>query len=92
MPPRDLPSRTVPPDTDTDARAQDSAGVGRGVGLGVSTILGAVLLIVPVIWAIAYLSQAGAAGLGGGFAILVAIVLLACIGAGFILLRGMLRS
>jgi hypothetical protein len=92
MPPGDLPARTVPPDSDTDARAQDSAGIGRGVGLGVSTVLGALLIAVPVIWAIAYLSQAGATGAGGGFAILVVIVLLACLGAGFILLRGMLRS
>jgi len=90
--PRDLPARTVPPDTDTDARAQDSAGAGRAVGLGFSTILGAVLILVPVIWAIAYLSQAGAAGLGGGFAILVGIVLLACLGAGFILLRGLFKT
>jgi hypothetical protein len=88
--PRDLPARTVPPDSDTDARAQDSAGAGRGVGLGVSTILGAVLILVPVIWAIAYLSQAGAAG--GGFAVLVGLVLLACLGAGFILLRGLFKT
>ena len=45
-----------------------------------------------VIWAIAYLSQAGAAGLGGGFAVIVVLVLLACLGAGFVLLRGLLRS
>jgi hypothetical protein len=92
MAPRDLPDRTVPPDTDTDARAQDSAGVGRGVGLGFSTILGALLIAIPVIWAIAYLSQAGAAGLGGGFAIIVVLVLLACVGAGFMLVRGLLRT
>ena len=92
MPPRDLPSRTVPDDSDVDARAQDSAGVGRGIGLGFSTVLGVVLIAVPVIWAIAYLSQAGAAGLGGGFAIIVVLVLLACIGAGFVLLRGLLRT
>ena len=92
MPSGDLPSRTVPRDADTDARAQDSAGSGRGVGLGFSTILGALLIAVPVIWGIAYLAQAGAAGLGGGFVILVALVLLACIGAGFLLLRGLLRT
>jgi hypothetical protein len=92
MPSGDLPSRTVPPNTDTDARAQDSTGVGRSVGLGFSTILGALLIAIPVIWAIAYLTQAGAAGVGGGFAILVALVLLACIGAGFLLLRGLLRT
>ncbi|HET6319913.1 MAG TPA: hypothetical protein VFG86_25930 [Chloroflexota bacterium] len=92
MPSGDLPSRTVPPDSDTDARAQDSAGVGRGVGLGFSTILGALLIAIPIIWAIAYLSQAGASGLGGGFVILVALVLLACIGAAFLLLRGLLRT
>jgi hypothetical protein len=92
MPSSDLPSRTVPRDSDVDARAQDSAGVGRGVGLGVSTVLGAVLIVVPIIWAVAYLSQAGAAGLGGGFAVLVVLVLLACIGAGFVLLRGMFRT
>lgn len=88
----DLPTRTVPPNTDTDARAQDSAGIGRGVGLGFSTILGALLIAIPVIWAIAFLSQAGTAGLGGGFAILVVLVLVACLGAGFVLLRGLLRT
>lgn len=92
MAPRDLPARTVPPDTDTDARAQDTAGAGRGVGLGVSTVLGAVLILIPLVWAVAYLSQAGASGLGGGFAILVGLVLLACVGAGFLLLRGLLRT
>jgi hypothetical protein len=88
----DLPIRTVPRDSDVDARAQDSAGAGRGIGLGVATVIGAFLIALPVIWAIGSLSQAGAAGLGGGFAVLVTLVLLACIGAGFVLMRGMLRS
>src|SRR5205809_520915 len=69
MPSSDLPTRTVPPDTDVDARAQDSSGKGRGIGLGFSTVIGALLIAIPVIWAIAYLSQAGSAGLGGGFAV-----------------------
>jgi hypothetical protein len=90
--PRDLPARTVPPDIDADARAQDSAGAGRSVGLGVSTVLGALLILVPLVWAVAYLTQAGASGIGGGFAILVGLVLLACLGAGFLLLRGLFRT
>ncbi len=92
VPPGDLPSRTVPRDSDADARSQDSAGAGRSIGLGFTTILGALLIAIPVIWAIAYLAQAGTAGAGGGFAILVVLVLLACIGAGVLLLRGLLRS
>jgi hypothetical protein len=76
----------------TEPRTQDSAGGGRGLGLGVTTILGALLVAVPVIWAIAYLFQAGTAGLGTGFVLLTAIVLLAVVCAGLLLLRGLLRS
>ena len=47
----------------TEPHEQDSAGAGRGVGLGLTTILGALLIAIPLIWAIAYLSQAGASGL-----------------------------
>jgi len=75
-----------------EPRDQDSAGGGRGVGLGITTILGAILVAVPVIWAIAYLMQAGAAGLGNGFVVLVGIVLLAVLGAGILLLRGLFRT
>lgn len=71
---------------------QDSAGGGRGVGLGISTILGALLILVPIVWAAFYLMQAGAAGLGGGFTFLVGVVLLAAIGFGVVLLRGMFKS
>ena len=75
-----------------EPRSQDSAGGGRGVGLSLTTILGALLIAVPVIWAGYYLAQAGASGLGGGLVVLVAIVMLACVGAGVLLLRGLLKT
>ncbi|MBV9543118.1 MAG: hypothetical protein JOY61_01925 [Chloroflexi bacterium] len=75
-----------------EPRTQDSAGAGRGVGLSVSTILGALLIAVPLIWGGYYISQAGAAGVGTGFTILVVVVVLACIGFGFVLLRGLFRT
>ena len=90
MPGPDLPVRTSKPDADADARKQDSAGAGRGVGLGISTLLGAILILVPVVWAVVYMAQAGTAGLG--FVFVTGIVLLGCVGFGFVLLRGMLRS
>lgn len=75
-----------------EPRSQDSAGHGRGVGLGVTTILGIVLVAVPVVWAVMYLMQASQTGLGTGFVFLVGIVLLACLGAGLVLLRGLLKT
>jgi hypothetical protein len=72
--------------------AQDTAHGGRGVGLGITTLLVALLIAVPVVWAGAYLMQAGAAGLGIGFVVLVGIVLLAVMGAGIVLLRGLFRT
>jgi hypothetical protein len=39
-----------------------------------------------------YLATASSAGLGGGFVFLVGIVLLACLGAGVVLLRGLFRT
>lgn len=75
-----------------EPRSQDSARGGRGVGLGVTTILGALLIAVPVVWAALYLMQASAAGLGSGFVLLVGIVLLAVVAAGIVLLRGLFRT
>jgi hypothetical protein len=75
-----------------EPRSQDSAGAGRGVGLGITTILGALLVAVPVVWAIAYLMQASASGLGGGFVTLTGVVLLLVLGAGVVLLRGLFRT
>ena len=75
-----------------EPQSQDSAGSGRGIGLGITTLLGALLVAVPVVWAIVYLMQAGASGLGGGFVLLVGVVLLGVLGAGFILVRGLLRT
>jgi hypothetical protein len=75
-----------------EPRSQDSAGAGRGAGLGLTTILGAILIAVPLIWAVFYLVQAGTSGLGNGFVLMVGIVLLACIGAGVLLLRGLFTT
>ena len=103
----DLPrSRTVGHGTDTDEdrawpggaqptsepHGQDSAGGGRGIGLGLTTIVGGLLIAVPLLWAITYLAQAGRAGLGTGFTFLVGVVLLLCLGAGVVLLRGLFRT
>jgi hypothetical protein len=103
---RDVPSGHIGHGTDTDEkpawaggteptgqpREQDSAGAGRGFGLGVSTIIGILLMAVPLIWAFVYLSQAGTTGLGSGFTFLVGVVLLAAIGVGFVLARGLFRT
>ena len=75
-----------------EPRSQDTAFGGRGIGLGITTILGALLVAVPVVWAIAYLVQAGTAGLGDGFVVLAGIVLLAVLGVGLLLLRGLFRA
>jgi len=75
-----------------EPRAQDSAGGGRGIGLGLTTVIGALLIAVPMIWTFTYLAQAGTSGLGTGFALLVGVVLLFCVGIGVILLRGLLRA
>jgi hypothetical protein len=75
-----------------EPRDQDSAGAGRGVGLGITTVVGLVLLGVPAIWAVAYVTQAGAAGLGNAVTILFVIVMLAVMGAGAVLIRGLFRS
>ena len=69
-----------------EPRSQDTAGGGRGVGLGFTTVLGVVLIAVPVIWAV------GSAGIGTGFVFLIGIVLLACLGAGVVLVRGLFRT
>ena len=75
-----------------EPRSQDTAGGGRGIGLGITTILGVVLIAVPVIWAVFYLAAAGSAGIGTGFVFLIGIVLLACLGAGVVLVRGLFRT
>ena len=90
MPSPDLPVRTSKPDADADARNQDSAGAGRAVGLGISSVLGVILILVPVVWAVVYMAQAGSAG--WGFVFVTGVVLLGCVGFGFVLVRGMLRS
>src|SRR5437667_373175 len=101
-----VPRQTVGHGTDTDEerawaggaeptgepRALDSAGVGRALGLGLTTILAGLLIAVPLIWAIAYLWHAGTSGLGGGFVSLVGVVLLVCVAAGLMLLRGLSRT
>ena len=74
-----------------EPRTQDTAGGGRRAGLGATTILGILLIAIPIIWAAAYLSQAGTAGLGG-FAVLVGVVLLAALLAGVLLLLGLFRA
>ena len=103
----DLPQpRAVGHGTDTDEErawpggaqptgephGQDSAGGGRGLGLGLTTIVGGLLIAAPLLWAITYLAQAGTAGLGTGFTFLVGVLLLFCLGAGVVLLRGLLRT
>jgi hypothetical protein len=102
----DVPAGRIGHGTDTDEepawsggaqptgepRDQDSAGAGRGIGLGLSTLIGVVLMAVPLIWAVAYLSRAGTAGLGSGFTFLVGVVLLAALGFGFVLARGLFRA
>jgi len=84
----DVPHRTVGHGTDTDEergvpggamptgepREQDSAHGGRLAGLGVTTIIGILLIAVPLIWAFTYFAQADTAGLGTGFTFLVGIV------------------
>jgi hypothetical protein len=75
-----------------EPREQDSAGGGRGIGLGLTTIVGGLLIAVPMLWAITYLAQAGNAGLGTGFTFLVGAVLLFCLGVGVVLVRGLFRT
>jgi hypothetical protein len=101
---REVLQETVGHGTDTDEdraslggaqptgepREQDSAGGGRGIGL--TTVLGALLIAVPLLWAFTYLAQAGTTGLGTGFALVVGAVLLFCITVGVILLRGLFRT
>lgn len=72
--------------------SQDSAGGGRGAGLTVATVLGILLIGVPLIWAVVYLMQSSAAGLGSGFTLLVGVVLLACIGVGAMLVSGLFTT
>lgn len=75
-----------------EPHSQDTAGGGRSIGLSLTTIVGAALIAVPVIWAGYYLMQVGSAGLGGGFVVLVGIVMLVCLGTGVMLLRGLLKT
>ena len=75
-----------------EPRSQDSTGSGRGVGLGITTILGILLIGVPVIWAAVYIAQAGTSGLTSGFTYLVGIVLLAAVGVGVVLVRGLFNA
>jgi hypothetical protein len=75
-----------------EPRSQDTARGGRGIGLGFTTILGIALIAVPLVWAAIYLAQAGIAGLGSGFVLLMAVVLLGCIAAGVLLVRGLFRT
>jgi hypothetical protein len=75
-----------------EPHGQDTAGGGRGVGLSLTTVLAAVLIAVPVAWAVLYLTQAASIGASGGFLILIAIVLAACMSVGWLLLRGMFRT
>jgi hypothetical protein len=75
-----------------EPRGQDTSGAGRGVGLGVTTILGILLIAVPVIWAAVYIAQAGTSGLTSGFTFLVGIVLLAAVGVGVVLVRGLFQA
>jgi hypothetical protein len=71
---------------------QDSSGGGRGAGLAVTTLVGAILIVVPLIWAAYYLATAGTAGLGTGLVLLVAVVLVACVATGVLLVRGLLKT
>ena len=75
-----------------EPRSQDSAGGGRGAGLTLTTVLGTLLIAVPLIWAVVYLVQSGVAGLGGGFTLLMAVVLLACVAVGAMLTRGLFTT
>ena len=75
-----------------EPRSQDTAGGGRRAGLGLSTVIGLLLVAVPIVWGAIYIAQAGAAGLGSGFTILVGVVVLAAVGAGAALLAGLFRT
>ena len=102
----DVPPRTVGHGTDTDEdrgalggamptgepHEQDSAHGGRGAGLSLTTVAGALLMAVPLLWAFTYLAQADTTGLGTGFTFVVGIVVLFCIGMGAVLVRGLFRT
>ena len=68
---------------------QDSAGAGRGIGLSITTVLSAILVAVPVVWAVVYLTQA--AELGIGFVSLLGVLLVVMVGFGLLLVRGLFR-
>src|SRR5260221_216685 len=102
----DGPPASVSHSTDTDEepalpggaqptgepRDQDSANAGRGLGLSATTIIGALLIAVPVLWAFTYLAQASTTGLGIGFTFVLGVVVLFCVGAGVVLIRGLFRT
>jgi hypothetical protein len=75
----------------TEPAGQDTGGAGRSVGFGITAVLGVGLLAVPLVWALLYLRQASATGLDGGLLWLVAIVVLAVLVAGGLLLRALLH-
>ncbi len=75
-----------------EPHSQDTARGGRSIGLSMTIVQAVVVVAVPLVWAIFYLSQAGAAGVGSGFILLVGLVVLACLGVGWLLLRGLLRT
>jgi hypothetical protein len=77
--------------TPGEPRTQDGAGA-RGAGLSLTTIVGILLIAVPIIWAIVYLAQAGAAGPGGGFTLLVGVVAVACVAIGVLFVRGLFKT
>ncbi|HEV7666322.1 MAG TPA: hypothetical protein VGQ62_22500 [Chloroflexota bacterium] len=75
-----------------EPHAQDSAGGGRGIGLGLTTIIGGALIAVPLIWAAYYVFRASSTAIGDGFIVLLGVVMLACLSAGVLLLRGLLKA
>jgi hypothetical protein len=75
-----------------EPRDQDSANAGRGLGLSATTVIGLLLITVPLLWAFTYLRQAATTGLGIGFTFVMGVVVLFCVGAGLVLIRGLFRT